>query len=76
MYGSGANEKLVSKVLKERRNEVFICTKFGIIRGPNGEFEGVRGDREFVRQACEKSLERLGIDCIDLYYQIRVDTNT
>ncbi|GBB98964.1 hypothetical protein RclHR1_03380006 [Rhizophagus clarus] len=76
MYGSGANEKLVSKVLKERRNEVFICTKFGIIRGPNGEFEGIRGDREYIRQACEKSLERLGVDCIDLYYQIRVDVNT
>ncbi|GBC08299.1 hypothetical protein RclHR1_00800026 [Rhizophagus clarus] len=75
-YGSGANEKLVSKVLKERRNEVFICTKFGVIRGPNGEFEGVRGDREYVRQACEKSLERLGVDYIDLYYQICVDVNT
>ncbi|GBC45539.2 aldo/keto reductase [Rhizophagus irregularis DAOM 181602=DAOM 197198] len=76
MYGCGANEELVSKVLKERRNEVFICTKFGIIRGPNGEFEGIRGDREYIHQACEKSLKRLGVDYIDLYYQIRVDINT
>ncbi|CAB5202183.1 auxin-induced protein PCNT115 [Rhizophagus irregularis] len=76
MYGCGANEVLVSKVLKERRNEVFICTKFGIIRGPNGEFEGIRGDREYIHQACEKSLKRLGVDYIDLYYQIRVDINT
>ncbi|CAI2174069.1 15372_t:CDS:2 [Funneliformis geosporum] len=76
IYGKGDNEVLLSKVLKERRNEVFLCTKFGFVRGPNGEFMGVKGDREHVRQACEKSLKRLGIDYIDLYYQHRVDSQT
>jgi aryl-alcohol dehydrogenase-like predicted oxidoreductase len=76
MYGSGANEILLSKVLKERRNEVFLCTKFGVIRGPNGEFNGISGKPEFVRQACEASLKRLGIDQIDLYHQSRVDPDT
>ncbi|CAI2177607.1 6675_t:CDS:2 [Funneliformis geosporum] len=76
MYGNGANEILLSKVLKERRNEIFLCTKFGVIRTPEGEITGIRGDREFVRQACEQSLRRLGIDYFDLYYQIRVDPNT
>ena len=76
MYGSGANEILLSKVLKNRRNEVFLCTKFGVIRGPNGEFQGVSGTPEYIRQACENSLKRLGVDYIDLYYQHRVDPNT
>ena len=52
---------------------MFLCTKFGVIRGPNGEFQGVSGTPEYIRQACENSLKRLGIDCIDLYYQHRVD---
>ncbi|KAI9312298.1 aldo/keto reductase [Zopfochytrium polystomum] len=76
MYGSGHNEKLIAKVLKTRRNEVFICTKFGITRGPNGEIGAIRGDPEFVRESCRKSLERLEVDYIDLYYQHRVDPNT
>ncbi|CAG8599212.1 2327_t:CDS:2, partial [Funneliformis caledonium] len=76
MYGTGANEILLSKVLKERRNEVFLCTKFGVVRGPDSEFMGVKGDREYVRQTCEKSLKRLGVDYIDLYYQHRVDSQT
>ncbi|CAB4477889.1 unnamed protein product [Rhizophagus irregularis] len=75
VYGSGANEILLSKVLKERRNEVFLCTKFAFFRGPNGEFN-VSGKPEYVRQACENSLKRLGVDYIDLYYQHRVDSNT
>ncbi|CAB4415339.1 unnamed protein product [Rhizophagus irregularis] len=75
VYGSGANEILLSKVLKERRNEVFLCTKFAFYRGPNGEFN-VSGKPEYVRQACETSLKRLGVDYIDLYYQHRVDPNT
>ncbi|CAG8446413.1 8384_t:CDS:2 [Funneliformis caledonium] len=78
MYGRGANEILLSKVLKERRNEVFLCTKFGVVRNPIGELQlvDVKGDREYIRQACEKSLKRLGVDYIDLYYQHRVDPNT
>ncbi|KAJ3282636.1 hypothetical protein HDU76_008670 [Blyttiomyces sp. JEL0837] len=76
MYGSGKNEQLLAKVLKTRRSEVFICTKFAIMRGPNGEFMGVNGSPEYVKKACYASLERLGIDCIDLYYQHRVDPKT
>ncbi|CAG8804932.1 5245_t:CDS:2, partial [Racocetra fulgida] len=63
-----------SKVLKNRRNEVFLCTKFGHAWGENGEFLGVSGKPEYVHESCEKSLQRLGVDCIDLYYQHRVDT--
>jgi len=76
MYGAGENEQLLAHALKTQRDKVFICTKFGIVRGPNGSFDGVRGDRAYVREACERSLERLGIDQIDLYYQHRVDPNT
>ncbi|PKC57899.1 aldo/keto reductase [Rhizophagus irregularis] len=75
LYGSGANEILLSKVLKERRNEVFLCTKFAFSRGPNGEFK-ISGKPEYVRQACDNSLKRLGVNYIDLYYQHRVDPNT
>ncbi|CAG8603680.1 10128_t:CDS:2 [Dentiscutata erythropus] len=75
MYGPGKNEILLSKVLKDRRNEVFLCTKFGNVRGENGEFLGVKGTPEYVHEACEKSLQRLDVDCIDLYYQHRVDKN-
>ncbi|CAB4435744.1 unnamed protein product [Rhizophagus irregularis] len=76
IYGAGANEILLSKVLKDRRNEVFLCTKFGIVRGPNGEFKGVSGKPEYVRQACDNSLKRLGVDYIDLYYLHRMDSDT
>ncbi|KAJ3324045.1 hypothetical protein HDU76_013503 [Blyttiomyces sp. JEL0837] len=76
MYGMGKNEQLLAKVLKTRRSEVFICTKFGVVRGPNGEFTGVNGSPEYVKQACNASLRRLGIECIDLYYQHRVDPKT
>src|SRR5262245_13974652 len=75
MYGSGHNEELVGKTVKPRRGEVFLATKFANVRGPAGEFLGVRGDPEYVRQACDASLRRLGLDTIDLYYQHRVDPN-
>lgn len=75
MYGSGRNEDLIGKILPSQRDKVFICTKFGNVRGPNGEFLGVNGKPEYVRQQCEISLKRLNIDCIDLYYQHRVDPN-
>ena len=74
MYGWGKNEELVGRAIRERRGEVFLATKFGNVRGPNGEFLGVRGDPDYVRSACEASLQRLGVDSIDLYYQHRVDT--
>jgi aryl-alcohol dehydrogenase-like predicted oxidoreductase len=75
MYGSGRNEELVGKAIRERRDDVFLATKFGNVRGPNGEFGGVRGDPDYVREACDASLKRLGVDQIDLYYQHRVDVN-
>ncbi|MCB9867288.1 MAG: aldo/keto reductase [Phycisphaerales bacterium] len=73
MYGVGRNEVLVGKAIADRRDRVVLATKFGNVRGPNGEFLGVRGDAEYVRSCCEASLERLAVDCIDLYYQHRVD---
>jgi aryl-alcohol dehydrogenase-like predicted oxidoreductase len=72
MYGSGANEKLVGKAIRDRRDEVVLATKFGNVRNDDGSRE-VRGDAEYVRQACEASLQRLGLDSVDLYYQHRVD---
>jgi aryl-alcohol dehydrogenase-like predicted oxidoreductase len=75
MYGSGRNEELVGRAIRDRRGEVFLATKFGNVRGPNGEFGGVRGDPDYVRQACDASLKRLGVEQIDLYYQHRVDVN-
>lgn len=75
MYGSGRNEELVGRAIRNRRDDVFLATKFGNVRGPNGEFMGVRGDPEYVAQACDASLQRLGVDVIDLYYQHRVDVN-
>jgi aryl-alcohol dehydrogenase-like predicted oxidoreductase len=73
MYGSGHNEELLGKALKDRRDGVILATKFGYVRGPNGEFFGVSAKPDHVRRACEASLRRLGIDVIDLYYQHRVD---
>jgi aryl-alcohol dehydrogenase-like predicted oxidoreductase len=74
MYGWGKNEELVGRAIAGRRDEAFLATKFGNVRGPNGEFLGVRGDPEYVRSACEGSLKRLNVETIDLYYQHRVDT--
>ena len=73
MYGVGANERLLGKVLKSRRNQVVLATKFGIVRGADGAVLGINGTPEYVRAACDASLERLGVDHIDLYYQHRVD---
>jgi aryl-alcohol dehydrogenase-like predicted oxidoreductase len=73
MYGSGHNEKLLGKALKGRFGKVTLATKFANMRGPKGEFLGINGKPEYVKQACEASLKRLGIDTIDLYYYHRVD---
>ena len=75
MYGVGRNEELVGRAISDRRDKVFLATKFGNVRGPAGEFLGVKGDPEYVRSACEASLRRLGVEVIDLYYQHRVDPN-
>ena len=76
MYGPHTNEILVGKAIAGRRNQVFIATKFGIVRDPtNPVARGVNGNPEYVRACCEASLKRLGVDHIDLYYQHRVDTN-
>ncbi|OKH26409.1 aldo/keto reductase [Chroogloeocystis siderophila] len=75
MYGSGTNEKLVGKAIRDRRDSVVLATKFGIIRGEDSSFRGVNGSPEYVHQACDASLQRLGLDYIDLYYQHRVDPN-
>jgi aryl-alcohol dehydrogenase-like predicted oxidoreductase len=76
MYGWGANERLVAKAVADRRERVVLATKFGNVRGPNGEFLGISGRPEYVREACEASLQRLGVETIDLYYQHRVDLET
>lgn len=76
MYGRGENEKLVGRAIKGKRDNLVIATKFGIVRGDDGSFQGVSGKPDYVRQACDASLKRLGIDTIDLYYQHRVDPNT
>src|SRR5271170_5817069 len=76
MYGTGRNELLVGRAIRDRREKVVLATKFANVRGPNGEFLGVRGDRVYVKQCCDASLKRLGIDVIDLYYQHRVDPKT
>ena len=73
MYGVGRNEELVGRAIRDRRDRVFLATKFGNVRGPAGEFLGVRGDPDYVRSACDASLKRLGVETIDLYFQHRVD---
>ncbi|MBY0112108.1 MAG: aldo/keto reductase [Phycisphaerales bacterium] len=75
MYGTGHNETLVGKAIKDRRDKVVLATKFGNVRGPKGEFLGVRGDAAYVKQCCDASLQRLGVSVIDLYFQHRVDPN-
>jgi aryl-alcohol dehydrogenase-like predicted oxidoreductase len=73
MYGSGRNEVLVGRAIAGRRDKLVLATKFGNVRGPNGEFLGVRGDAGYVRECCDASLSRLKVDVIDLYYQHRID---
>ncbi|MEH1979420.1 MAG: aldo/keto reductase [Nostoc sp.] len=73
MYGPFTNEQLVGKAIKDRRDQVVLATKFGNVRTEDGGFKGVNGRPEYVHQACDASLKRLGVEVIDLYYQHRVD---
>jgi aryl-alcohol dehydrogenase-like predicted oxidoreductase len=73
VYGPYTNEQLVGRAIKDRRDRVILATKFGNVRGPDGSWKGVNGRPEYVPQACDASLQRLGTDHIDLYYQHRVD---
>jgi aryl-alcohol dehydrogenase-like predicted oxidoreductase len=73
MYGPFTNEELVGRAVKGRRDEVVVATKFGNVRTADGQYHGINGRPEYVRQACDASLRRLGVDTIDLYYQHRVD---
>jgi aryl-alcohol dehydrogenase-like predicted oxidoreductase len=77
VYGYGDNEILVGKAIRDRREKVFLATKFAIVRDrANPKVRGVNGKPEYVRASCEASLKRLGVDTIDLYYQHRVDPNS
>ena len=73
MYGNGHNEEFIGPFIRQHRQDVIIATKFGNVRGEDGSYLGISGRPEYVREACEKSLKRLGVDTIDLYYQHRVD---
>ena len=75
MYGAGHNEELLAKAFSDRWDKVTVATKFGVRRGASGEWLGISGRPEYVKEACEKSLKRLGVDTIDLYYQHRPDPN-
>jgi aryl-alcohol dehydrogenase-like predicted oxidoreductase len=76
IYGVGGNEELVGRAIRGRRHEVVLASKFGNVRAPDGRFLGINGRPEYVVQACEASLRRLGVETIDLYYQHRVDPDT
>jgi aryl-alcohol dehydrogenase-like predicted oxidoreductase len=76
MYGPFTNEELVGRAIKGRRDQVILATKFGNVRSHDGQFLGIDGSPSYVRQACDASLKRLGVDHIDLYYQHRVDIDT
>ncbi|MBE7381290.1 MAG: aldo/keto reductase [Leptolyngbya sp. SIO1E4] len=73
MYGPFTNEELVGRAIQDRRHQVVLATKFGNVRTADGGWGGVNGKPEYVRQCCEDSLRRLGVEVIDLYYQHRVD---
>jgi aryl-alcohol dehydrogenase-like predicted oxidoreductase len=73
MYGPFTNERLVGRAIKGKRDSVVLATKFGNVRSEEGGFLGIQGSPEYVRKACDASLQRLGVDHIDLYYQHRVD---
>jgi len=75
-YGNGENEILVGKALKRVRDNVVIATKFGFTRDSNGKTAGINGKPEYVKEACDRSLKRLGTDYIDLYYYHRIDRST
>ena len=76
VYGGGKNEELVGRAIRDRRDSVILATKFGNVRDASGKFLGVNGKPQYVRQCCDASLSRLGVDVIDLYYQHRVDPGT
>src|SRR5215203_552247 len=76
MYGPFTNERLVGRSIAGRRDEVVLATKFGNERTPDGGMVGINGRPEYVHRACDASLQRLGVDVIDLYYQHRVDPYT
>src|SRR5947207_10641968 len=76
MYGPFTNEQLVGRAVRGRRDEVVLATKFGNERNPDGSWVGINGRPDYVRKACDASLQRLGVDYIDLYYQHRVDAKT
>jgi aryl-alcohol dehydrogenase-like predicted oxidoreductase len=73
MYGPFENERLLGRAIRDRRDALVIATKFGNVRGEDGAYLGINGSPAYVRDACDASLQRLGIDTIDLYYQHRVD---
>lgn len=76
MYGVGRNEKLLGEALRGKRDRAVVATKFAVVRGEDGSFRGISGKPEYVKEACDASLARLGIETIDLYYQHRVDPAT
>jgi aryl-alcohol dehydrogenase-like predicted oxidoreductase len=76
IYGPFTNEILLSKALKGRREQIVLATKFGVARGADGSWQGVKGNADYVKASCDASLKRLGTDHIDLYYQHRVDPKT
>src|SRR5437762_12060119 len=77
IYGPCTNEQLLGRAIRSKRHRVVIATKFGILRDPGTPgFRGINGNPEYVKEACEASLRRLDVDCIDLYYQHRVDPET
>src|SRR5258708_39371390 len=73
VYGPWTNEVLVGRAIADRRDRVVLASKFGNLRGSDGSWQGISGKPEYVQQACDASLKRLGVDHIDLYYQHRVD---
>jgi aryl-alcohol dehydrogenase-like predicted oxidoreductase len=76
MYGPFTNEILLSKALQGRRDQITLATKFGVSRGEDGSWQGIKGSADYVKSSCDASLKRLGTDYIDLYYQHRLDPNT
>ncbi len=76
VYGPFKNEELVGRAIRDRRDQVFLATKFGILRSDDPAYRGVCGRPDYVRSACEASLRRLGVEVIDLYYQHRMDPDT
>lgn len=76
MYGPFTNELLLAKALKGRRDQIILATKFGVARGEDGSWQGIKGGADYVRASCDASLKRLGSDYIDLYYQHRLDPQT